>query len=684
MDGAILKSMERWRDDLAGALRGRESHPDENNFPTLVQRTVERFLFQRMCEARCLQPLELLGEAELQPEGRLSDAVRGLADAEPAHAFSCLPPETLGQAYEYFLDRPLRSDGRGNPGAGKGARKAGGVYYTPQQIVDHVVRHTIGPLWPSPALRILDPACGGGFFLLAAYRFVLSAYSDHRQLAVPDRIELLRRHIHGVDIDAQAVEVTRRSLLLEALGGDAAGPPSASLQREARAILARNIRCGNAIVGPDFQENSSAADAIDWPAAFPDAFQHDPPGFDAVVGNPPWGQKSIVKDGETWAYLRRRYRSLAGIADVFRPFVERALTLVRPGGAWGMVLPDIVLLKDYVETRRFLLDELSLTRVDWWGMAFSSASIDVATLIGRRVPAPPGHGVQVSIRDRSTVTEHVLQQDDFRRNERLTFNLHLTPERRGILEHLARFPTLGQMCEIHEGVHSGNIRLELFVNQPVDASCRPLLFGRDEIAPYELRWNGKYIRLSVLPHSRTRDRYANAGRPEWHDREKILVRRTGDFVLAAVDREKRYAANNFFLVFPAATNALTMDGLAALLNSPLITWFFRCIEPRQGRAFAELKIKHLRRFPVPCKEADPELLQRLNELGSHRASLAQEWRQTRDEVAGAAMTGIIRQADEQLGQIVFYLFGLSDDRQERILRETRPAQTRRRKPELPP
>ncbi len=683
MDGAILKSMERWRDALARAWSGQEPHPDAETLPSAVQRTVERLLFQRMCEARGLEPSELLG-AELRSERRLDDLTRALEDAEPAHAFSRLPPETLGRAYEHFLDRPLRGNGTGGPKPGRNARKAGGVYYTPEVLVDHVVRHTIGPLRPGPALRILDPACGGGFFLLAAYRLLLNAYPQAQRSPVPDRIEILRRHIHGVDIDPQAVEVTRRSLLLEALDGGAAGPPPASQQCEARAILARNIRCGNAIVGPDFHADSSAVNAVDWPAAFSDAFQGGSPGFDAVVGNPPWGQKGIVKDGDTWAYLRRRYRSLAGIADVFRPFVERAVTLVRPGGAWGMVLPDIVLLKDYVETRRFLLDELSLTHVDWWGMAFSSASIDVATLIGRRIPAPPGHRVQVSLRDRGTVVEHTLRQEDFRHNERLTFNLHLTPERRAILDHLARFPTLGQVCEIHEGVHSGNIRSELFVDRPVDASCQPLLFGRDEIAPYELRWNGKHIRLSVLPRSRTRNRYANVGRPEWHDREKVLVRRTGDSVLAAVDREKRYAGNNFFLVFPVAPTALTLDGLAALLNSPLITWFFRCIEPRRGRAFAELKIKHLRRFPVPSKAADPELVQRLNDRSLRRARLAQERRRIDDEVARAAMTSIIRQADEQLEQIVFSLFRLSDDRQERILRETRPAPTRRRNSGAPP
>ncbi len=670
--------MERWRQSLRMGRDGHESHPDEKTLPGAVQRTIEWFLFQRMCQARGLETSEWPG-VELPAERGVGDVLREPVDAEPARTFLDLPPETLGRVYEHFLDRSARGDGAAGRMFGRRMRRAGGIYYTPGPIVDHVVRLTIGLLRPDLAPRILDPACGGGFFLLSAYRMLLRTWADRPGAAGLDqRLAILRRCIHGVDIDSQAVEVTRRSLLLEALDDGAAGRPSAALQQAARAILVDNIRCGDAIVGPDYPADAGAPEAIDWPAAFPDVLQADPPGFDAVVGNPPWGQKAVLKDGAIWAYLRSRYRSLGGIADVFRPFVERAVTLVRPGGVWGMVLPDIVLLKDYVQTRRLLLDELSLAYVDWWGKAFPSASIDVATLIGRRSPAPPGHRVQVHLRERGVVKQHTLGQEDFRRNERLTFNLHLTPERREILDHLSRFPTLGRLCEIHEGVHSGNIRRELFVDRPVDASCRPLLFGRDEIAPYELVWRGKLIRLSALPRSRTPDRYANAGQPAWHEREKLLVRRTGDFVLAAVDRQQRYASNNFFIVFLRAAAPLTLDGLAALLNSPLICWFFRCIEPRPGRAFAELKIKHLRRFPVPPETADPRRVRRLNDLGARRARLAQEQRRVRDEIATAALNRNTRRADQQIGRLVLSLFGLGQDQQERILHETRAAPTRRR------
>ena len=82
------------------------------------------------------------------------------------------------------------------------------------------------------------------------------------------------------------------------------------------------------------------------------------------------GQKEIDSGDSVKSYIRSHYESARGIYDLFRPFVEKAILLTRLGGRWGMVLPDILLLKDYPETRLFILDRLSLTHIDWWGMAF--------------------------------------------------------------------------------------------------------------------------------------------------------------------------------------------------------------------------------------------------------------------------------------------------------------------------
>jgi hypothetical protein len=232
-------------------------------------------------------------------------------------------------------------------------------------------------------------------------------------------------------------------------------------------------------------------------------------------------------------------------------------------------------------------------------MVFPGATIDTVTIVGRKRPAPPGHQVSVTLRGRRTLQAHAVPQAALASDPRATFNLHLTPARRCVLERLSGCPRLGEYFEVHEGIHSGNLRAELFVDALLDPSCRPLLFGRDEIGPFRLSWHGRYVRLSAIPVHKSSQRYANVGRAGWHEREKVLVRRTGDRVIAAVDRECRYASNNFFLVFPKQACPLDLDGLCALLNSRLLTWYFRTIEPRRGRAFAELKIKHLITFPLP-------------------------------------------------------------------------------------
>ena len=434
------------------------------------------------------------------------------------------------------------------------ARRKTGVYYTPPTLAAALVARTVR----SGDRAIIDPACGGGGFLVAAYRHLAAA-------GVADPAERL----HGVDLDPDAVRVTRRSLTL------------AALERPGRGLIdPPHIVAGDGLVVPDRRD------------------------FDAVIGNPPWGQKGIAVDGASREAILERFPSARGIFDWFRPFVERAVELLRPGGRLGLVLPDILLLKDYEPTRALLLDELALLDITAHGMAFPGATIDAITLVAEKRRAPARHRVAVSVDGLA----HEIPQADFGANPRRTFNLHLTPPRRAALDRLAAHPRLGDFYEIHEGVHSGNLREKLFLDRRVDDTCRELYFGRDELAAFRLSWGGRWLRLGALPARRTREAYANLGRPEWHERPKILVRRTGDRVTAAVDERGFYASNNFFLVLPRPGAPLGLDALCRYLNHPFATWFFRVVSPRKGRVFAELKIRHLSTFPLPppaAAEDDP-------------------------------------------------------------------------------
>jgi hypothetical protein len=686
----------------------------------------------------------------------LKDILGRLYYPESPYEFSVLPTEILGQVYEQFLGKVIRltAGHRAVVEEKPEVRKAGGVYYTPTYIVDYIVQHTVGKLvegktpqqvggltenyQPSKAkgvhpLAVLDPACGSGSFLLGAYQFLLDWYRDRYledgprghatarrprlfqhssgewRLTTGERKRILLAHIHGVDIDSQAVETTKLSLLLKVLEGETAETVGSNLrlfQERALPDLDRNIKCGNSLIGPDFydgrqldmfdDEQRYRINAFDWSAEFPDIFPNRAPtrapsrrsdaaarpgddspgsahasdsGFDAVIGNPPWGQKGIEKDDTILTYLRAKYASLHGIFDLFRPFVDQAIRLLRGDGWWGFVLPDIILLKDYQETRRVILEQLAVDRIDWWGMAFTEAVIDAATITGWKTSASPTHTVAATVHEGNGAATNVVRQSDFWKNDRLTFNLFLNEDRRLILAALSACPRLGDYFGIHEGVHSGNIRADLFVTRRVDRTCRELLFGRDEIRPYVLTWKGRFVRLGAMPATRSRARYANAGQPQWYDREKVLVRRTGDYVLAAVDLNRRYASNNFFIVFPSTHCALDCHGLSALLNSALSTWYFRAIEPRVGRVFAELKIKHLRTFPLPEAILRKSGCDRLNDLGKARLAVAEQASRALTPHARAAARRTCDILDTQIDALVMDAFELTQPQRTLILKE---------------
>src|SRR5262249_28693817 len=145
------------------------------------------------------------------------------------------------------------------------------------------------------------------------------------------------------------------------------------------------------------EDTRPCVNVFDWHAAFPAIFAVG--GFDVVIGNPPWGQKAVADGEEMKRYLRKTYPSSRGIYDLFRPFVEKSIGLLRDGGMLGLVLPDIVLLKNYEPTRRLLLETLSLERIDWWGSAFAAATIDAATIVGVKSPLAASHRVLTTVHD---------------------------------------------------------------------------------------------------------------------------------------------------------------------------------------------------------------------------------------------------------------------------------------------
>jgi hypothetical protein len=359
----------------------------------------------------------------------LKTIIKRLYYPESPYEFSVIPAEILGQVYEQFLGKVIklsashRADVEDKPEV----RKAGGVYYTPAYIVDYIVKKTVGELVKGKTprevakLTIVDPACGSGSFLLGAYQFLLDRHRDwyiehlvpvlkgrtasapEVQALLPDpvasgkakkegayelpiykagatdpskmrsdwrlttaeRKRILLHNIYGVDIDPQAVEVTKLSLLLKVLEEESEENVSKQLKLFAeRALpsLHHNIRCGNSLVAPDYfdlrqahpfnMDERKRINAFDWQAEFPLVMKAG--GFDAVIGNPPYVRQESLKDQKE--YYQSRYAVYQGTADLYAYFIEKGISLLRPGGIFSYIVANKWMRANYGKPlRKFLL-----------------------------------------------------------------------------------------------------------------------------------------------------------------------------------------------------------------------------------------------------------------------------------------------------------------------------------------
>ncbi|MDM3849231.1 MAG: Eco57I restriction-modification methylase domain-containing protein [Aphanizomenon gracile PMC627.10] len=335
--------------------------------------------------------------------------IRKLYPPESPYEFSVIPVEILGQVYEQFLGKVIQiSASRQAVIEDKPeVRKAGGVYYTPSYIVDYIIKQTIGKVLEGKKpekiqdMTILDPACGSGSFLIVAYQFILDWYleqylqnpkkyknkfyqiSDHQwRLTASERKQILLTHIYGVDIDQQAVETTKLSLLLKVLEGESGETITRQLQLfKERALpdLDYNIQCGNTLIDGEFYQHTQLdfldedtayrVNIFDWKSAFSAIMKRG--GFDVVIGNPPYIRIQALKE---WAALevefyKQQYISASkGNYDIYVIFVEKGLDLLRKDGYLGFILPHKFFNAQYGEViRRLIAENKSLNQIIYFG-----------------------------------------------------------------------------------------------------------------------------------------------------------------------------------------------------------------------------------------------------------------------------------------------------------------------------
>ena len=309
---------------------------------------------------------------------------------------------TLGHIFEQSITELEYREGEleGRESVAKlSKRKRDGVYYTPEAVVNYLVEQTLGPWfadakiacdYPGPEegaptaaaaadyierlkhLRIVDPACGSGAFLISAFRRLLverlAAARDMQRAGgglaraideAPIIAEILRHNIYGLDINPASVEIAKLALWLHSARASA---PLSSLQH--------TIRIGNSLVGEDWTGRQRTAQgeervrAFDWRTAFPEVWPAGRDGgFDIVLGNPPYVklQNLMRVDPDVVTYLTAErggdtYQSArTGNFDLYLPFIEKGLRLLAPNGRMAYIAPSLWTVNEYGEGLRSLV-----------------------------------------------------------------------------------------------------------------------------------------------------------------------------------------------------------------------------------------------------------------------------------------------------------------------------------------
>lgn len=387
VDRQFLEQLRGWRLVLAADIAENDSEMGLDEVGRLTQRLLNALLFLRICEDREIEPYRSLSSSLEQ--GQFQDRLRRADDTYNAglfevlddvtlsdqvlrsviedlywprsrYAFAVLEPEILAAVYEHFLGERLASDGAENLTLEPKPELLhhGGVVPTPDWVVEKLVDLSLEGVTihdldaDEIAPQVLDPACGSGAFLLAVYRRLLREFEPgSERLSMARRGAIATRHLFGVDIDPEAVEVTRLSLLLAILEDEKIDP---NVAQSVLPDLRGNIQVGNTLIDSSFDElfpagaadidRRSAVRPFDWDDAFPEVVRDDS-GFDVVVGNPPYARIQVLAEHlpDQLAFFQSAecgYETSQEFNfDEYMLFVERGLQLLTPGGYLTYILP---------------------------------------------------------------------------------------------------------------------------------------------------------------------------------------------------------------------------------------------------------------------------------------------------------------------------------------------------------
>ena len=735
IDKQLLMDFTHFRDTLSRNITNLNAHKNlnEEELDESVQRILDRLIFIRNCEDRELEPKTLIANyREWESKGKghlikslretfihfdneynskifakhlcdeldidnevLHEVIEGLYTTKDNEAFdfAIIDADILGTIYEQYLGHILRkTEKRAKVTENHAHRKEQGIYYTPTYIVKYIVDKTLGELLKNKKtdvqkIRVLDPACGSGSFLIKAFDLLNDHYKEHDEnyrqtqldlesgIPFKTKSRILQNNIFGADLDKQAVEIAQLNLLLKIAEKGHRLP-----------LLEQNIKKGNSLID---DEKIAGSVALNWKQEF--KMVMDEGGFDVVIGNPPYVRQEELS--EIKPYLEANYETYQGTADLFVYFFEKELKLLKEDGYFGMIVSNKWLRAGYGKNLRKFLAEFWIEEfIDFGDLkVFADATTYPCIIIMRKIKEQ-NPKIRVCLvrnlnftsldsyvkENRFIVNQNQLDDNgwNFQNNsiakllEKIQSNSVSLQEYTHANVYRGIITGLGEAFEIDRETRDRLIQEDKKSTEII----KPFLTGK-EVRRYSVNFKEKYIILTKIGVDINRypailkwlTKFKLQLETRWDkgnywyelrtcnyydlfEKPKLIYGKITVAPRFAID-ENGYFANSANFFIPTEDKQLL-----AILNSKL-GWFLIMNTCTQIQGGYQLIWKYFGNVPI-TKKKSPELEKLSEKIISLNRRLAEIGDKRTDE--RAKLEGQISQMDTEIDEMVYKVYGLTD------------------------
>ncbi len=730
MDVDFLEQITGWRESLAKNIANRNQELNIEEINEAVQRILDRLVFIRNLEDREIEPENTLLDKTKKTENiyksivpvfnaldktyngllfkkhfsenieiddkTIKDIIRNMSYPVSPFQFDVIEPEILGRIYEKFLGSKIRLTPNHQAKIEEKieVRKAGGVYYTPEYIVEYIVANTVGKkiegLTPEEIkkIKIVDPACGSGSFLIGAYAYILDYhqkwYSTNQKnktfladwyktkdgeikVSLDKRGDILRNNIFGVDIDKEATEVAIMSLYLKMLddGFDKGERDLFFVKGSILPDMIENIKCGNSLVGTNYFdgqfdfENSEFKEIkpFDWKDEFKNVYINN--GFDCVIGNPPYILiQDIHRDDKVLNYFKEQYYSSSYKIDTYHIFIEQGLKLLNSNGLLGYITPSNYLTNNGLfKMREYILNNSTIDIINIiTGSVFIDASVDTCVSIfskntnQSKIIFSNWNGQILETRE-----EKIFDQKSFLNNEKFIFTS--TEDITINTPHFA----LGEKYNVNFGMQLRDRKI--YTSDVILDSQKELItkyhkkcYTGKDVNRYHMGYGNLLAYVNrIAKCGGCWDEKAHETKP------KIIIRQIGEYPICSLDEEGLYSLNTVFIITPKSDDALSVKFIIAVLNSKFIKNYWNKVFYDMRKTFPKIKGSYLEKLPIPNIKSDDKNYIELIKLVENIIKTNKDIILAKSELDKNSLEKQINFLDKRIDDLIYKLYNLTDE-----------------------